>query len=163
MTAWKTIPDFSAYEASACGQVRNATTLRVMRPATTRKGYFSYGLSKNKRLHSISGHRLVWEAFRGKRKPGLQINHLDGDKKNNALVNLELVTASENVRHAFRIGLKCIVGEKHPRTQLKDADIRAIREARARGVKLTVLAERYGVNFSNISMIARRQTWKHVE
>lgn len=50
-------------------------------------------------------HRLVWETFNGGIPEGLIINHLDGNKKNNDLSNLELMTHSENIRHAFDSGL----------------------------------------------------------
>src|SRR5690349_6679065 len=50
-------------------------------------------------------HRAVWEACVGPIPPGLYINHINGIKTDNRLENLEVVTPSENLRHAFRIGL----------------------------------------------------------
>lgn len=44
-------------------------------------------------------HRLVWEAFNGPIPPGMEINHIDEDKSNNALSNLELVTHKQNMNH----------------------------------------------------------------
>ena len=58
--------------------------------------------SKKKR---VLVHRLVWETFNGKIPVGMQINHIDGDKQNNSLSNLELVTPSENMKHAYDNGL----------------------------------------------------------
>jgi hypothetical protein len=49
-------------------------------------------------------HRLVWEQFNGPIPEGMVINHIDGNKKNNDLNNLELVTHAENIRHAFESG-----------------------------------------------------------
>ena len=62
-------------------------------------------LSKNGKRAPIRVHRLVAAAFLGPRPEGLQINHLDGDRINNAAANLEYCTPSENMRHAVRLGL----------------------------------------------------------
>lgn len=77
---------------------------RPMFPAITKKGYCRIGLSRHNRKHSFSVHRLVLLAFVGKNN--LECNHKDGNKQNNNLSNLEYVTSSENMLHAFRIGLK---------------------------------------------------------
>lgn len=50
-------------------------------------------------------HRIVYETFVSEIPEGMEINHIDGNKSNNALDNLELVTHSENMKHAYRIGL----------------------------------------------------------
>lgn len=50
-------------------------------------------------------HRLVWEAFHGAIPPGFEVNHRNGDKTDNRLENLELVTRSENMAHAYASGL----------------------------------------------------------
>lgn len=53
----------------------------------------------------IYAHRLVWLAFNGTIPKGMQINHKNGKKNNNHISNLELVTCSENIRHAYVSGL----------------------------------------------------------
>ena len=50
-------------------------------------------------------HCIVWETFIGEIPDSMQINHIDGDKHNNCLENLELVTPSENMCHAWKMGL----------------------------------------------------------
>jgi len=49
-------------------------------------------------------HRLVYEAFKGKIPEGMHINHLDCDRSNNMLDNLQVVTPKENVYHSFAVG-----------------------------------------------------------
>jgi hypothetical protein len=48
-------------------------------------------------------HRLVYESFRGPIPDGLEINHIDGNKKNNSLENLEAVTRKQNLHHAVML------------------------------------------------------------
>lgn len=51
-------------------------------------------------------HRLIWEATNGPIPEGMEINHINGIKNDNRLANLEVVTRSENARHAYRVGLQ---------------------------------------------------------
>jgi hypothetical protein len=99
------------YEVSSMGEVRltqktmyrSAGDAVALCPDT--KGYPIFcALRESGKRSPIKVHRLVAEAFIGG-SDGLQVNHKDGDKKNNAVFNLEYVTASENVLHAVRNGL----------------------------------------------------------
>src|SRR5690348_7614449 len=56
-------------------------------------------------------HRLVWEAVNGPIPDGLQVNHINGVKTDNRITNLELVTGSENTKHAYRLGLRRADGD----------------------------------------------------
>lgn len=70
-----------------------------------RDGYVKVSIQINKKPKLISVHRAVYESFVGEIPKGMQINHIDGNKLNNSLDNLEVVTPSENVRHAWLNGL----------------------------------------------------------
>lgn len=75
--------------------------MRLVRPRTHPSGYLYYGLfvgkGPNKKRLWRRGHRLVWETFKDKIKSGLEIDHIDGNKHNNNITNLRLVTHSENM------------------------------------------------------------------
>lgn len=75
--------------------------MRLVRPRTHPSGYYYYGLfvgkGPNKQRLWRRGHRLIWETFVGKIKSGYEIDHNDGDKHNNNLNNLSMVTRSENM------------------------------------------------------------------
>ena len=73
---------------------------------TAKSGYVFVGLNKDKKLKTIKTARLVAIMFIPNPMCKEQVNHIDGNKENNNVDNLEWSTASENMKHAFRIGLK---------------------------------------------------------
>lgn len=70
-----------------------------------KKGYLRVDLSKNNQGSSIKVHRLVAMAFIPNESNKPQINHIDGNKKNNHVDNLEWCTNGENQIHAYAHGL----------------------------------------------------------
>lgn len=74
--------------------------LRTFRAKARKDGYCQIH-AKGDRFYYL--HRLVYEAHRGPIPAGLEINHKDLNKQNNALDNLEAVTHAENIRHAIRL------------------------------------------------------------
>lgn len=100
-----------------------------------------------------SVHTLVMEAFVGPCPAGLEVCHGDGDGHNNRLANLRHDTKPANARD--RDGhLTHQRGQQNPSAKLSDADAVELRRLRATGVKLSVLAERFGVRESTVSRIA---------
>lgn len=102
---WKDIIDYPNYEVSDHGQVRNIRTGRVLKSELV-KGYPRVVLSKNNNIKPFMVHKLVAEAFHSYDHEGLQVNHIDGNKLNNCTDNLEWVTGSANIKHAYKTGLK---------------------------------------------------------
>lgn len=68
-------------------------------------GYEYYTLSKANKQKAIVIHKLVATTFIGERPNNMQINHIDGNKFNNHVSNLEYISASENIKHAYKNGL----------------------------------------------------------
>lgn len=65
-----------------------------------------YLVTARKRGQLVYVHRIIWESLHGPIPQGLVVNHIDGDKLNNRIDNLEVVTDLENVRHSIRTGLR---------------------------------------------------------
>lgn len=76
---------------------------KIMKIFNARGGYLYVTLRKDNKPRNFRIHRLVLLGFCG--DSHLECNHIDGDKKNNRLENLEYVTSSENKLHAWKTGL----------------------------------------------------------
>lgn len=107
-------------------------------------------------------HRLVMMAFNPvENMDELEVNHIDGNKKNNKLENLEWCTASENQIHAFKTGLnKSRRREESNFSKLTNDDIKKVFELREKGLLQREIAEIVGCTRSNISYILRGKSWK---
>ena len=99
------------YEVSSIGLIRSTMKgrVRLIRPTPDKDGYLRISLICSEgKPRNFAVHRLVLQAFSG--IVGDQVNHKDGDKRNNVISNLEWCTGSENVTHAFRV-----LNRAHPR------------------------------------------------
>ncbi len=157
---WRDVAGYEgAYEVSDLGRVRslgrrtrcNTSGYRtwapqdiklVVRNATKRYLFFNARCTIRGN-RSLSVHRVVAEAFLGPCPDGLQVDHIDGDKANNAVTNLRYVTGSANIRAAHAAGRN--------KSGITDADVRKIRAAH--GITQRELAEHYGVDPSFISKL----------
>lgn len=102
---WRDVAEYEdIYEVSSLGNVRNKKTKRVLRPAT-KGGYALVGLCKDGKGKTIPVHRLVAFAFIPNPENKPFVNHIDGNKTNNSLVNLEFATVQENCLHSAKTGL----------------------------------------------------------
>lgn len=105
MEIWKTIIEYPNYEVSNQGNVRNRVTGRVLKQCKV-GGYLKVGLREGKlKQKQITVHRLVACAFLPNPDSKPCVNHIDGNKHNNQVDNLEWVSYSENSQHAYRTGL----------------------------------------------------------
>ena len=158
--SWKAVEGFEGYQVSSLGRVKRRE--RVLKAWPTRCGYLLVRLYKNGLFQDWSVHRLVYSTFHKGLGIGKEINHKDGNKRNNRIENLEQVTRSENIKHAFKLGLNVAQrGEKHKLAKLTEQDIKEIRAAE--GTTQRDLAKKYGVSQPLIGNILRRETWKHVK
>lgn len=87
----------------------------ILKPGLNAKKYLYVSLSKDNKTHTYRVHRLVAQTFIPNPENKPQVNHIDGNKSNNNVDNLEWCTNSENQIHAFKLGLKpSFIGSKNP-------------------------------------------------
>ena len=175
MEKWKNIKDLKGYyQISEDGRVRSVDRdipnhwgsmshfkgkERV--PSIDKCGYKMVSLKKQGVMRGMLIHRLVAEAFIPNPENKPCINHINGDKLDNRVENLEWCTHAENIRHSYNTGLKKKQkGELNPSAKLTDSDIRCIRLSNA---PVTELSEIYGVSIGVIYNIKARRTWRHIQ
>lgn len=171
MCEWRAIPSTGGvYEASADGRVRRAVDGEhgasagyVLKPVVRETGYNVMSVQCEGRKRYRYVHRLVAEAFLGPIPDGLTVNHLDGNKSNNAATNLEYVTITANIRHAIRTGLRDLSGERNPAAKITADTVRQIRTLYSSlGIGHRRLAERMGLNRNTVWAVVSGGAWRSV-
>lgn len=94
------VKGFENYIVYEDGRVKNLDTNRFLKGSLRLHGYLVYRLSKNNKKYQFYAHRLVAEAFIPNPLNLTIVNHIDGDKLNNNVSNLEWCTQSDNMAHA---------------------------------------------------------------
>jgi hypothetical protein len=104
---WADIAGYEGlYQVSNLGRVRRDG--RIKTQSEDRGGYLTVWLSKHSKMKCAKVHRLVAGAFIENPEEKRTVNHIDGDKKNNRIENLEWATHSENIIHANKMGLRVV-------------------------------------------------------
>jgi HNH endonuclease/NUMOD4 motif len=163
---WKAVIGYEGiYSASSSGKVRRDSSNRIVTPQLSNCGYARIYLYKNGVKERFAVSNIIITSFFGKRPAGLQVNHKNGIKNDNRIINLEYVTPSQNTLHAYRILKRpTIKGSKHYRTKLKEEDIVEIRDLYKAGeYTLVQLSDKFNIGFNAISKIINYQRWTHVK
>lgn len=171
---WLPIPGFEGvYSASSFGRIRRdragqgARAGHILKQCGGRKdGYLFVNLHdiRVQRPRPYLVHRLVASAFFGSAPDGYCANHLNSDRTDNRVENLEWTTYKGNVQHCIRMGrfrTSPSLGEAHGCARLTEEAVRIIR-ALPRKTSRTMLAEKYGVSRATITEIRSRRTWRHI-
>lgn len=180
----------NVYSVSDMGRVRSERTGIILRPSASPAGYLGVVLCVLGARDTRRVHRLVAEAFLAVPRKET-INHIDGDKLNNRVANLEWATVHENFAHASRTGLmssgsrhgsrthpervpsgdrhgshvhpeRVCRGDRKPNTVLTSDDIREIRSLVSSGARHRGVAGQFGVTEPTIWKIVNRRSWRHV-
>jgi hypothetical protein len=178
METWKTIPNFSLYQASTLGNLKtfnwkNKGKERIMKPALDGSGYLRTMLKGDDgKFHTVKVHRIIGSTFIDNHENKPQINHKNCVKSDNRVINLEWCTISENQIHAYKEKRRNVSGENNPATSLTDKQVLEIRvkytynrkggKGIAGIITKKVLADEYGVNVWVIKQIVNKHTWKHL-
>lgn len=172
MEIWKDIPGYEEYyQVSNMGRIKSFHGWRGKREYITnghpnKDGYMKIDLrKKNDKRQTKSIHTLVLNAFIGI-VPDKDCNHINGNKSDNRLENLEYCTKSENVFHTYNsLGrISPLRGEKHFKAKLSEKDVLEIKELYTSGnYSKREIAQMYKVTRENIHLIIIGKNWKHLK
>ena len=108
-------------------------------------------------------HRVVMALHLGECPSNMQVNHIDGNKTNNRISNLELVTPQQNVRHAYDSGLaKGKSGEDNPMSEITEEVVLKIYEYLEQGLGNTEISKLLDIEHKHISLLRTGSRWKHI-
>lgn len=161
---WKPIDGYEGiYEVSNLGRVKSLKKIvlfrfpdkkrfipdRIFKKSVNVYGYIIVSLHLNLKIKQFRVHRLVARAFIPNPENKPYVNHIDGNKQNNRVDNLEWCTAQENSIHAVKSGLlrnSSLRGDLHNSLKLKFKQVEEIRELRNTGMGLKFIASMYGIS-----------------
>ena len=177
---WRDVAGFEGlYQVSNLGRLRSLDKVdrgkkkwagKILKQRINARGYMRTCLCKNGEHINVRIHRLVAEAFIPNPDGKEQVNHIDGDKTNNAIGNLEWATCSENHAHAWATGLAKahpnltpVCGEDSKFSTLTTQEVLGIRGLRKEfGMTYDELARMYRVSKHAIYCVITGRTWKHL-
>lgn len=165
MEIWKDIKNYEGlYQVSNLGNIKSFWHKKeVIMKQMNNNGYSQLNLYYCGLAKKFYVHRLVAKAFIPNPENKPQVNHIDGNKQNNNINNLEWVTNIENEKHAIKLGLKYQKGESHPSNKLTENEARVIKFLYSTGKYTTLeIAEIYNISHPTVSMIGRGKTWSHI-
>lgn len=161
---WKPVPYYEGlYEVSNLGRVKTLPRYhryglkeeKILKPGYGKFGYAHVALTKNGIMKTTRVHRIVALVFVPNPYMYEFVNHLDGVKSNNAASNLEWCNRSQNMKHAYDLGLMNI--ETRSKVTMNIAD-----EIRSRGKWGTYdeIGDQYGIVGSTVWNILNNKTWR---
>jgi hypothetical protein len=121
----------------------------ILSHSTDSDGYNVVKFRNKSIVKTMKVHRLVATTFIPNPDNKPQVNHKDGNKKNNNVSNLEWVTASENIRHAKTMGLQCECPNRQRVEQLEDGLVINVFPSLKEAEKQT------GIGWTGISAVTR--------
>jgi len=167
---WKDVNGFEGfYRISNLGNVLSLHTYNGLKPhnrkapINKKRGYRYIVLNARAKKANVSLHRLLAKHFVPNPNNYPCVNHVDGNKLNNSIDNLQWCTYKQNAMHAERTGLmNHLKGELCPASKLKKSQVIKILRMRKSGYMYGYIAKKLNIKLPTVASIITRRNWKHV-
>ena len=159
---WKVCLNNPSFEVSNQGVIRNVKTKKIRKAQTLKTGYSKVSTWLGTKTVTLIIHREVAKAFIPNPNKLPQVNHIDGNKLNNHVDNLEWVTESENVKHAYTTGLMPSSKNSirvHKSRKMTVAIANNLRNDFAAGLCKSDLCIKYGISMPTLNRCLRGDTY----
>lgn len=159
---WVFHPKYDNILVSSLGKIKNASTGNLVSIRTTKQGYQTCSLHPTGYNRTISKlvHRLVAETFFAYLDTDkYEVNHMNGNKSDNSIHNLNWMTRQENLQHARDTGLfKQQWGKANGRYKYSEDDIKTLDNLRTEGYTLKQLGYLLDISESSVHSLFKRRT-----
>lgn len=163
MEEWREAAD--NVEVSSHGNVRDLTSRNPKNIYHDAFGYPTVTAKIEGKSKAVRVHRLVASAFITNSDNLNEVNHKDGNPKNNHISNLEWCTHQYNMQHTVDTGLRLGVGVNHHWNKLKEHEILEILKLKwVYGLSHRLIASLYGISHQHVSDISKqKKCWKKLQ
>lgn len=158
---WVKIKNYN-YSINKLGQLKNNKTNKLIKVSIGKIGYKVVNLWKNNKYKTFYVHRLLCIYFKVKKRNKNEVNHIDGNRLNNDLNNLEWCSRTDNVHHALNTGLVSL-GEKRKGSKLSNKqalDIYNFTINKTYSVEHISLL--FKISKTQVYQIKNKKEWKHI-
>ena len=161
---WKEAYGFNNYLCNEKGEIYSLLSAKIMKTHGDKDGYQQLRMTVEKgKAVTVKTHRLIAQTFLPNPENKPQVNHKDGNKKNNAVSNLEWCTHKENQKHAIKTGLKNDSGINNSRASCNEEKLKEIRLLISEGKGNTEIEKITGISNKVVSLIRHNKRYKENE
>ena len=168
---WRKVDEnYGLYEVSSKGDVRNSTTGKILKPCDNSNGYFYAHLYKNRQRKAVGIHRLAAFAFIENPNDLPEVNHLNGDKHDNRIENLEWCSPGENKSHCYRVLGRHFFVKQNAKSTIHNGNakinsldkIQKVFELKKSGLTTKEIAAIFSVHQTTIQRILSKKSFKDI-
>ena len=151
---------YNNYKIDTDGSIYNKYG-KKLKPSDNGKGYLIVGLRVEGKYITKAVHRLLAEAFIDNPENKPEVNHIDANRLNNELNNLEWVSHGENIQHSYNLKNRSALGSNNANCKTDEETVKQICEYIASGLSSSEIRD-LGYSYTLVRSIKVKNNWKHI-